>query len=387
MSLIACRRGKCSRSPRAESEASLHMASTYAFIGLGIIGGSIAKALRKYEPDCRIMAYMRTRSRLELARSEGVVDTVLGSVGKELGAADIIFLCAPVEYNRDYLALIKPFLAEGTILTDVGSTKAEILKCAGELGLGPHFIGGHPMAGSEKTGYENSDPLILENAYYMLCPSEEAPEALVSRMTGLVSAIRAIPFRIEAELHDRTVATISHLPHLIAAALVNLVEDTDSPDGVMRRAAAGGFKDITRIASGSPVMWEQICRTNREAIISVLDRYMDSLKDIRAALKTADVSAVHDLFEKSGAYRKTIDDDRTGFIDAKHSFSVYVADRPGSISILAAILAAGGISIRNIGINHSREAYEGALRVSFYDGDSRELAEKLLKNYGYMIGR
>ena len=360
------------------------MKSTYGFIGLGLIGGSIAKGLKIYEPDCQIMAYMRTRKNLEIARGEGVVDRILTGVTEELSACDVIFLCTPVEYNADYLSKIRPLLKEGAFITDVGSTKTAILRTVKELGMERVFIGGHPMAGSEKTGYEHSDPLMLENIFYMICPTPETPPECIRRMEEIIRGLHANPYMIEAEEHDRTLAAISHLPHLVAAALVNLVHDTDSPDHTMRRLAAGGFKDITRIASSSPMMWEQIFSSNREACISVLHRYIKDLEDIEMSLKNGDITAIHDLFQKSGEYRNTFADSH-GLMNAQYSFSVHVKDRPGAISVISAILAAGGVNIKNIGINHNRETGEGALRIEFYGAESCALAEHLLREYGYKI--
>lgn len=361
------------------------MAAVYGFIGLGLIGGSIAKGLKAAEPDCRILAWMRTRARLELARSEGIVDVVLeGSEDARLSECDVVFLCAPVEACAEQLAALKPLLKPEAIVTDVGSTKAFIEKAALAQGLGDRFIGGHPMAGSEKSGYEYSDALMLENIFYLLCPTPLTDPDRTRRMTELVRALKANPYRIGAEAHDRSVATISHLPHLVAAALVNLVHRTDGPEETMRHLAAGGFKDITRIASSSPVMWQQIFSANREMVLSVLRQYIDSLEDIEQALIRDDMSAIHELFVESGAYRKTFADAH-GLLEAQHSFSVQVADRPGAISILSAILAAGGISIKNIGINHNRESGSGALRIEFYDATSCTAAERLLKFYNYDI--
>ena len=134
------------------------------FIGLGLIGGSIARGLKRYDPNIEIMAYMRTRSRLEQAKKDGIVDVILDGIGPELSRCDIIFLCTPVEYNAQYLAAIKPLLKEGAFITDVGSTKTSIHQEVLRLGLEKSFAGGHPMAGSEKTGYENSSDHLLENA-------------------------------------------------------------------------------------------------------------------------------------------------------------------------------------------------------------------------------
>lgn len=258
---------------------------TFGFIGFGLIGGSIAKALKNKLPDCTIYAYMRSHIKLEMAKEDGIVDVILNDIDTSFSHCDLIFLCTPVEYNAQYLEKLKPIIHSKCIITDVGSTKSSIHESVKLLGLEKNFIGGHPMAGSEKTGYENSDELLLENAYYILTPTKKTREKDLDTLTALTKLMGAIPFVMDCAEHDKTVATISHLPHLVAAALVNLVKETDNSNGVMKQLAAGGFKDITRIASSSPIMWDQICETNREAILKVLDIYLDSLKKSEMVLK------------------------------------------------------------------------------------------------------
>ena len=225
---------------------------TAGFIGLGLIGGSIARGLKRSAPDIQIMAYMRTREKLEQAHADGIVDLILDGVDEHLSECDIIFLCTPVEFNESYLRQIRPFLKEGAVVTDVGSTKTSIHETVAALGMESCFVGGHPMAGSEKTGYESSTDHLLENAYYIITPTPHTPASYTDRMVEVAKAIGALPLVLDYHRHDFIVAAISHLPHLIASSLVNLVHDCDSEDQMMKRLAAGGFKDITRIASSSP---------------------------------------------------------------------------------------------------------------------------------------
>ena len=244
----------------------------YGFIGLGLIGGSIARGLKRADPDVTIMAYMRTRAKLEQAKKDGTIDLILDGIDSALSLCDVIFLCTPVEYNASYLQKLQPVLKEGALITDVGSTKTGIHETVSQLNMEAIFVGGHPMAGSEKTGYENSTDHLLENAYYVITPTKKTTREQIERMKGIAAAIGAIPMVLDYREHDYAVAAISHLPHLIASSLVNLVRDNDSPEGIMKQMAAGGFKDITRIASSSPVMWEQICMTNTDNIKLLLKK-------------------------------------------------------------------------------------------------------------------
>lgn len=356
-----------------------------AFIGLGLIGGSIARGIKREAPDTKIMAYMRTRSRLDKAREDGIVDVILDGIGKELSECDFIFLCTPVEYNAEYLSKIQPFLKPGAIVTDVGSTKTDIHEAVIRLGMESWFVGGHPMAGSEKTGYENSTDHLLENAYYIITPTAQTTKEQTNRLVHIAEIIGSIPIVLDYHEHDFVTAAISHLPHIVASSLVNLVKDSDNQQGLMKRLAAGGFKDITRIASSSPEMWEQICMTNHKNLSLILERYIASLNLILGELNKKNGSYINQLFETSRDYRNSFSEKATGPIAPEYSFTVDMADEVGAISTLSVILAAKGISIRNIGINHNREHGEGTLRIAFYDKETMDQAWKQLERYHYEL--
>ena len=358
---------------------------TAGFIGLGLIGGSIARALKKYYPDVQILAHTRSRHTTEYALEHGIIDEICDTVDERYCKCDYIFLCAPVECNASYLGLLKPYLKKGCILTDVGSTKTNIHKKVEELGLEEYFIGGHPMAGSEKTGIENAKALLLENAYYVLTPAAKVTGEMVERYRDLVASLKAIPLILTYEKHDYVTAAISHLPHIIASSLVNLVKDCDYEDGTMKKVAAGGFKDITRIASSSPEMWEQICMTNSENILKVLNDYIRNLEDIRGALEQKNGSAIHTLFRESRDYRNSFSDLSAGPIKKSHRLYCDLVDEAGGIAILSTILASRGITIKNIGIVHNREFEDAVLMVEFYDAESKVCAVEELRRYRYTI--
>lgn len=361
--------------------------STIAFIGLGLIGGSIARGIKRANPDTTIMAYMRTRSRLEQAKADGIVDVILDGIGEELRQCDLIFLCTPVEYNAQYLSSIRPYLKPGALLTDVGSTKTDIHEAVTRLGMEQVFVGGHPMAGSEKTGYENSTDHLLENAYYIITPTAASSDQDVERLVDVANTIGSIPIVLDYHYHDQVTAAISHLPHIVASSLVNLVKDSDGKDGMMKRLAAGGFKDITRIASSSPEMWEQICMTNVGPIADILEKYIASLNQILDQVRGHCGDSIYQLFETSRDYRNSITDRAKGSVEPSYEFTVDVADEIGAISTISVILAAKGISIKNIGINNNRERGEGALKIAFYDESSMEAAWNRLDKYKYEMFR
>lgn len=356
-------------------------------IGLGLIGGSLAKNFRRVFPQCRIVVYNRSEAPRLAAAADGTADVVTNRIDSAFDDCDYIFLCMPVEYNVACLKDLKHIMKPGCILSDVGSVKSDIHAAITAEGMQDCFIGGHPMAGSEKTGYDNASSYLLENAYYAITPTEAtAPEDL-ARFEQLVRTLGAVPIILPCDEHDYSVAAISHVPHLIAAGLVNLVKKSDTPNETMKVLAAGGFKDITRIASSSPVMWEQICLENRENITKILDDYIAYMQNVRQKVADSDGAAVNRLFVESSAYRDSFSENKPGLLPKSYTVIVDIIDEAGAISTIATILASNGISIKNIGIVHNREYDEGVLRIEFYEEKSLEKAIALLEKYKYTVHR
>lgn len=358
---------------------------TFGFIGLGLIGGSIARAIREKLPESAIIAYDINGDALQAALSDGVINTAATAIDERFGDCDYLFLCAPVQKNDENLNAVKQVLSPGCLLTDVGSVKTGIHEVIRAAGLEAQFIGGHPMAGSERVGYVNSKAMLLENAYYILTPTESVPTKKLNAYQDLVQTLGAIPLILDYRQHDYVTAAISHLPHVIAAALVNLVRDSDSEDGIMKMIAAGGFKDITRIASSSAQMWQQICLTNTENIAALLKDYIAALTVIQSELQTKDAPALYAFFDGARIYRDSFINASSGPIKKSYTVTIDIADEPGALAAIATILALHQISIKNIGIVHNREAENGVLRIEFYEEASIEQAAEILGAKGYTV--
>ncbi len=358
---------------------------TCGFVGLGLIGGSIAKALKACSPDIRIVAYDINKEAVKLACSEGIADEAADGINRSFSPCDYIFLCAPVRKNDENLTALKGLLSPGCILTDVGSVKTSIHEAVALAGLESCFIGGHPMAGSERIGYVNSRAALLENAYYILTPTPLVPQEKVERLRLLVEKMNALPLILKPSMHDYVTAAVSHLPHVAAASLVNLIEESDSDDGIMRMVAAGGFKDITRIASSSSVMWQQICLTNGENISALLSRYINALTEFKDAIDKKDADELYRLFNSARIYRDSFANASSGPIKRSYSISVDIADRAGALAHIVALLAQHDLNIKNIAISHNRESEDGVLRVEFYREDSMEKGLELLSREGYQV--
>lgn len=358
---------------------------TLGFIGLGLIGGSIAKAVRKFHPDYQLLACDENRDALAEALGSGVIDGVCTPEDDRFANCDYIFLCTPVESNLKYMEDLKDRISPDCILTDVGSVKGIIHDKVEELGLSHNFIGGHPMAGSEKSGYEFAVERLLENAYYILTPGEEVPLERLTEFTELIASLGAIPMVITAQEHDFITAGVSHLPHIIASTLVNLVNMLDNDAEYMKTIAAGGFRDITRIASSSPIMWQQICLENSRNISTVLDEFIRMLVQIRCSVDNHEAENLYQMFASSRDYRDSIDVTDNGLLKKSHVLYLDIADEAGGIATIATILAMDNISIKNIGIIHNREFEEGVLKIEFYEEDSMARGAALLRKRNYTV--
>lgn len=359
--------------------------TTFGFIGLGLIGGSIARAIREKLPQSHITAFDINQDSLKAALADGVINTAASAIDNTFSNCDYLFLCAPVQKNDDNLKLIKNIISPDCLLTDVGSVKTGIHEAIEAAGLQSQFIGGHPMAGSERVGYINSRAILLENAYYILSPTASVPHQKLEAYRELVTTLGAIPLVLDCRQHDYVTAAISHLPHVIASALVNLVETSDSRDGIMKMVAAGGFKDITRIASSSPVMWQQICLTNTENISGLLTDYIDALCDIREKLNAGNGEELYRFFDSARIYRDSFINTSSGPIKRDYAIQVDIADEPGALAAIATIMAQNNISIKNIGIAHNRESEGGVLRIEFYNEDTIARAKEILIQNSYTV--
>lgn len=355
------------------------------FIGLGLIGGSIAKAIKKNQLAQTIVAYDIDQEALKSACKDGIVDISACSIDESFKSCDLIFLCCPVQINIDaYKALIS-IVNTHCIVTDVASTKKEIIDAVTQLQVPIPFIGGHPMAGSEQFGYIASKAHLFENAYYILTPTEGTSEAQVQTLYQLIKDIKALPVVIAPLVHDHVTATISHVPHVIAASLVNMVKKLDSKEGYMHTLAAGGFKDITRIASSSPIMWQQICLTNPRNIVDVLNFFKADLEHIIQLIQEGHEKAIYDFFEEARGYRDSFQEKKPGAMLQTFAITVDVEDEPGIIAQIATLLSKHNISIKNIGIINNREYTSGVLEIVFYEEESIHKSIEVLTTKNYTV--
>ncbi|MGI5990484.1 MAG: prephenate dehydrogenase [Lachnospiraceae bacterium] len=280
---------------------------SFGFIGFGLIGGSVARCLRLLYPKSRILVMNRTMPHVEPALKDGTADFATDKIDESFRECDVIFICTPVARTEGCLKQLAPLIKPESIITDVGSVKGAVCRCAKDLGLETIFIGGHPMAGSERSGYANSSAQLLKNKPYVLTPFAMTPKEKLGFMKELVKRMGSRVITLSPEEHDMAVAGISHLPHLAAAALVRTVMDSDTKSKTMFALASSGFLDTTRVAASSSEMWEQIVQLNPEAVSHMLTLYIDSLSRLRDAIRDGRYEEVGKLFDTVRPYRESLD--------------------------------------------------------------------------------
>jgi prephenate dehydrogenase len=273
---------------------------TIAIIGVGLIGGSLGMAAKKHRLARKVIGIGRMEQKLMRAKILGAIDDY--SFDMETGAsdADLVIICTPVRLVVPTLARIIGRLKEGSIVTDVGSTKAEIVSEANKIMPERRFfVGGHPMAGSEQSGVEAAFPEMFLGATYVLTADGHTNLEALGKMTEFVEAIGARSEIMSPEEHDAAVAVISHLPHAIAAALLHTAEEAHRQSGKVFRLAAGSFRDLTRVSDSPPELWRDICLTNVDPLIAVIDQFQDQLAQFKQRLAQRDEEAVAKFFEQA----------------------------------------------------------------------------------------
>ncbi|WP_373229700.1 prephenate dehydrogenase [Cohnella sp.] len=357
-----------------------------AIYGVGLIGGSLALCF-KGKPGVEVIGHSVNPASAEKYVARGVVDWATTSLEDASKDADFIFLCVPVGRLADYVdELSKLPLKPGCIITDVGSTKASVVRHADKLSLqGAVFIGGHPMAGSERSGVEAATSHLFENAYYVLTPSEETPSAALSKLEQLLKWTRANIVKTDATQHDEIVGAISHLPHIIAAALVNQIARYNEANDLYGSLAAGGFRDITRIASSDPLIWRDILLNNHGVLLQLLRDWQLEMDHFIHLLESADGEGVSEQFRKAGEFRSQLPERRKGMITSLYECYVDVPDHPGIIGRIATELGQMKINLSNLQIIESREDVPGVLRLSFREEEDLQKAIQLLGSLNYSV--
>jgi len=352
-------------------------------IGVGLIGGSMGLSLKRTGFSGRVVGISRPETIAKALELE-VIDEGwdYGELEPALNGADLVFLCTPIQRILELIEAVARFAPAGALITDVGSTKRRILAQAeAHLRDDLYFVGGHPMAGSEKSGVTAADPFLFQNAIYILVPTGGVPAEPYNAFFTLLERVGAKVLELSVEVHDQVVAAISHLPQMMATALVKMVGELNRENGYFLPLAAGGFRDLTRIASSpyAPV-WEDICRTNADQIRQMIDRYVAVLQDVRERLEDP---SLRDDFGFANRIRDSMPRDSKGFIHRLFELLVVAEDKPGIIAEIATALSAEKVNINDIEIMKVREGEGGTIRLGFDSEEAADKALEILTRFGY----
>ncbi|MBF5037886.1 prephenate dehydrogenase/arogenate dehydrogenase family protein [Methylophilus sp. 13] len=272
--------------------------------GVGLIGGSIALALKKHPGAPHIVGVGRAQQSLQEALDLGLIDSAETDIASALHAADLVIIATPVAQTPAILKAIRPYLDESTIITDAGSTKSDVMAYArAELGDQVNqFVGGHPIAGAEKSGPAAAMADLYLGKNVILTPDAQTSNSALDQVSRLWQQCGAVVSHMSAQEHDSVFAAVSHLPHLLAFALVEDLAKRSNAE-LLFKFAASGFRDFTRIAGSHPEMWRDIALANKTALLSELRLYQQALSDMTALLEADDSRALHDLFEHASRAR------------------------------------------------------------------------------------
>ena len=367
------------RLPKSRHEESVDW-STVAIVGVGLIGGSLALGLKRAGLTDRVVGVSSEKTIRE-ARELGVIDDGCGydEIADAVSEARVVFLCTPIHRIIELLPVVMRSVPSGSIVSDVGSTKAEIVRAATNAARPDAiFIGGHPMAGSEQSGVGAADPFLFQNAMYVLTPTADTPSPLVASFGDGLARLGARVISLAPGVHDRVAAGVSHLPQLIALSLVEFVGKRNEEEPAHLRMAAGGFRDMTRIASSPFRMWRDILQTNSEEIrhaIGDFRKYLDAIE--------GDLDDASSHFENANEIRGTIPRDAKGFISPLSDVLVRVEDRPGILARMTTAIADAGISIMDIELLKIREGEGGTFRLAFHDSETATRVVGILCRTGF----
>lgn len=350
-----------------------------AVLGTGLIGGSVA--LRLLAEGAEVVVYDRdatTRAGLE---SRGL--NAVGSVEDVCAGAGLVVVAVPVDEIAGVLRAVKDPSGRA-VVTDVGSAKAGVVTEGRQL-LGARFVGGHPMAGSERHGFTAADPTLFDDAWWILTPTADTSEDAYNKVTQLVSRLGARPIAIEAEAHDRLIARLSHLPQLAASTIVQVAATAGDQESLLG-LAAGGFRDVTRIAASHPSVWIPILRANRAGVLDALDGFGARLEEVRGLIEEGRWGRLSDFLEEARSARATL------FVRPDHSaepviLTMLVPDRPGILAEVTTAAGRLGANIEDLKIFHSTEGGRGRLELVITGEKAAASLTAKLEELGYHVER
>lgn len=351
-----------------------------AVLGVGLIGGSIGLAARR-RLQAEVVGCGRSPAKLERAVELGAIDRATASPAEACEGADVVFCCAPVAVlpvqAREALAACGP----DAVVTDVGSTKGELVAAVGD---DERFIGGHPLAGAETAGVENAREDLFEGARWYLTPTERSSGLHYDRLQRAISGLGARPQAIDPAAHDRLMATVSHLPHVLANVLAGEAAESLTRDSERLPDVGPSFRDATRVAGSNPAIWADIFASNREAVADCVDAVAGRLREASELIRSGDRQAVAVWHAAAGA-------DRRRLLEAEseagplRELRIVVANRPGTIAELALALGDAGVNIEDMALHPAPDMTSGAVSLWVAGDEGAARATELVRGLGHTV--
>jgi prephenate dehydrogenase len=353
-----------------------------AVLGVGLIGGSIGLAARA-RLDAEVAGYDPDHGLLDRATELGAIDTASGSVAEAVEGAELVFCAAPVMALPGLAAEALEAAGEDCAVTDVGSVKRDVIAA---LGSDARFIGGHPLAGAETSGVENARADLFDGARWYLTPNANTAGVLYDRVQRAIADMGGRPQAIEAETHDRLMATISHLPHVLANVLVNQAATALSEEAEHLPEVGPSFRDATRVAGANPAIWGDIFAGNREAVAAEIDAAVERLTEAARLLREGDRAAVTGWQEQAGERRRElVESEIVG--GPLHELRVRVPNRPGIVAEVALELGRAGVNIEDMALYPTADMTSGAISIFVAGDEQADRAEGLVRELGHDVSR
>lgn len=354
-----------------------------AVLGVGLIGGSIGLAARN-RLDAEVVGFDPTPGGADRALEAGALDRAAGSIADAVDGAETVFCCAPVVALPALVAEALGATGEGTVVTDVGSTKRGLVDALAGSGGEGRFIGGHPLAGAETAGVEGSREDLFDGARWYLTPGPSSEGVLFERLRRLIADLGARPQAIDAAIHDREMATISHLPHVLANVLVSVASDSLG-DGTDRRAEVGrSFRDSVRVAGANPSIWADIFGSNSEAVATEIDAAVASLQDAAELIRSGDPDAL-------AAWQGSVRDERRRLL-TEHvgtgeltELRVAVRNQPGTVAEIALALGSAGVNIEDMSLFPASDRRTGAISLWIDGAEPAARAAEIVAGLGHQV--
>jgi prephenate dehydrogenase len=349
-----------------------------AVLGVGLIGGSIGLAAREHVEDAEVVGFGRDPSRLRRAVELGAIGHAAGSLEEALDGADLCFACAPVGALPELVDSALAAAGPGTLVTDVGSTKGELLRRIDD----PRFVGGHPIAGAETAGVEHARADLFEGAVWYLTPLAHSEGLLYERLHRFVVDVGARPVALDADTHDSLVAVFSHLPHVLANVLASQAATRLSDHGEALRQVGPSFRDMTRVAGANTAMWSDIYRSNRHAIVEEIRAFREELEQVERRLEGGDVASWNDRAREDR--RELLETGAEG--ETVHELRITVPNRPGIVAQVALELGKAGVNIVDLALAPAVDMRSGAMTLWIAGDEQAARARELIGGLGFPVG-